>query len=124
MARSTPKLCNQCRRIVAGPCPTCSTGWNTRKPQSWADGGSRRWRKVRAAKLTANPLCEWPGCTSLAVTVDHLDGTNYATQRFDFEKLRSLCEPHHSARTAAQSLAARTAATGATATDQLTDDKG
>ena len=97
MARSTPRLCARCGTIVTGKCPRCSVGWNDRKHTAWQGAGSshRRWRRPCAQKLAATPLCEWLGCRSLATTVDHVDGTDYATERYDFDKLRSLCEPHH-----------------------------
>lgn len=77
-------------------------GWNDRKPQSWAKGGDSRWRKLRAVFLRQHPLCQWPGCTALADTVDHKDGTDYETQRYEWKQLRSLCTPHHRQRTTAQ----------------------
>lgn len=52
-------------------------------------------------------MCQWPGCTDVAAEVDHLDGTDYATQRYDPTKLRSLCTPHHRERTLAQSRPCR-----------------
>ena len=107
MPRSTPKLCPTCRTITPQPCPTCSNGWTSRTPTSWAGGSTRQWRKTRARKLALNPLCEWPGCYDLATTVDHIDGTNYHTQRYDMNQLRSLCQPHHATRTANQGNAAK-----------------
>jgi hypothetical protein len=41
----------------------------------------------------------------VADTVDHIDGTDYTTQRYDPAMLRSLCTPCHSDRTRRQSLA-------------------
>ena len=107
MPRSTPHLCSRCNSVITGRCPTCSTGWATRAPDSWKAGGTRRWRRVRAQKLSLDPLCEWPGCHRLATTVDHIDGTDYDTQRYDMAVLRSLCDEHHAGRTAAQGNAAR-----------------
>lgn len=107
MARSSKRhLCNRCRTIVTGPCPTCTTGWTDRKPKSWDKGSDRRWRKVRAAQLTEHPICQWSGCTAPADQVDHVDGTDYETERYDKTKLRSLCTPHHRHRTAQQGNAA------------------
>ena len=109
MPTSTPRLCSRCRTIVRGQCPTCSVGWNARKPKSWAGTkrGDNRWRRLRNAYLAANPLCSWPGCPELADTVDHIDGTDYDTQRYEWDKLRSLCTPHHRQRTTAQGNAAQ-----------------
>lgn len=77
----------------------------THKPPSWANGSTYRWRKVRAVHLKDNPWCVW--CGQLANTVDHIDGTNYATQRYDPTMLRSLCAKCHAVRTARQGGHAR-----------------
>lgn len=78
-------------------------GW-TRKTASWSNGSTGKWRKVRKAWLAEHPLCEW--CGALAGVVDHLDGTDYATQRYDRSTFRSLCTSCHDKRTAAQGHAA------------------
>lgn len=103
---SKRRLCNRCRRIVTGACPTCDTGWIARPPKSWDKGSDRRWRKVRADFLRENPWCQWPGCDQPADQADHIDGTDYATERYDPTKLRALCTPHHRERTAQQGNAA------------------
>ena len=109
MPSSTPHLCPRCRTIVRGPCPTCSVGWNARKPASWdgAKRSDRRWRKLRIVYLRAHPFCMWPGCSALADRVDHIDGTDYDTQRYDWQQLRALCTHHHNQRTTAQGNAAQ-----------------
>ena len=109
MPKATARLCPRCRTIVRGACPTCSTGWTTRKPASWAGKkrGDHTWRKVRNTYLAEHPLCSWPDCDQLATTVDHVDGTDYDTERYDWVKLRSLCTPHHRQRTTAQGNAAQ-----------------
>ena len=101
MAKSSGRrLCGRCHTIVTGPCPTCSVGWTARKPKSWAKGGDRRWRQVRAQRLAIEPNCRT--CGAPADQVDHLDGTDYATQRYDLDKTRSLCTPCHRIRTSKQ----------------------
>ena len=109
MARSSARLCARCKTIVRGQCPRCSVGWNDRKPESWAGSkrGDSRWRKVRAAYLSEHPLCSTPNCGALADTVDHIDGTDYDTQRYDWNFLRSLCTPCHRTRTTMQGNAAQ-----------------
>lgn len=104
---SKRRICNRCRTIVEGKCPTCDTGWVARPPQSWSGGSDRRWRKVRAEQLRDFPWCQWPGCTEPADQVDHVDGTDYETERYDKSKLRSLCTDHHRYRTSQQGNAAR-----------------
>jgi hypothetical protein len=46
-------------------------------------------------------------CGQLADTADHIDGTDYTTQRYDLAMLRSLCTPCHRRRTALQGVEAR-----------------
>jgi 5-methylcytosine-specific restriction protein A len=98
---TTPaRRCTRCRALFQGPrCPTCNPPW-VRRTASWPDGSTRLWRRVRAAQLAAEPLCAM--CGALADVADHIDGTDYATQRYDLAMLRSLCTPCHRTRTAAQ----------------------
>ena len=107
MPTSTPRLCSRCRIIVRGQCPTCSVGWNARKPKSWAGAkrGDWTWRKVRDTYLATHPL--WVFCGAVATRVDHVDGTDYETERYDWDKLRALCKPCHDQRTTAQGNAAQ-----------------
>lgn len=99
MALSAPRRCRTCRQLVRGKCETCDAAW-IRKPQSWSGGGTRRWRAVRAQRLAVEPLCRF--CGALADTVDHIDGTDYESQRYDLDMTRSLCASCHATRTAAQ----------------------
>lgn len=105
MPTRSPRLCNQCSAVVRGPCPNCSSGWTTRPAKTWTAGSNTLWRKTRAAYLADNPLCEW--CGAFADVVDHRDGTDYETQRYDWNQLRALCTPCHGKRTAQQGLQAR-----------------
>jgi 5-methylcytosine-specific restriction endonuclease McrA len=58
-------------------------------------GSTRRWRRLRAAQLVREPICQVLGCDRPAVEVDHLvarvdGGTD------DPDNLVSLCrEDHH-----------------------------
>ncbi len=65
---------------------------------------SRSWRKVRAAKLKRDPLCEEcrvHGVTERASTVDHVVGLAIAPQLWkDPDNLRSLCTTCHAAKSA------------------------
>lgn len=61
---------------------------------------SARWRKLRAAHLSTEPLCRYcteQGRTELATVVDHITPIRDAPDRaFDMENLQSLCDPCHS----------------------------
>jgi 5-methylcytosine-specific restriction protein A len=62
-------------------------------------GYGRRWRRIRAAKLARDPLCE--DCldrkiVKAATDVDHIDGN---VENMADENLRSLCHECHSAKT-------------------------
>jgi len=105
MPTAPARRCLTCRALFTGPrCPLCDPPWTRRGP-AWTGGGDRRWRRVRAAQLAAEPFCAL--CGALADTADHIDGTDYATQRYDPAMLRSLCTPCHRRRSAAQGVEAR-----------------
>lgn len=101
-----PSRCLKCRRLTVGPCLRCRPpGWSSGPSANWKRGNDRRWAKVRADYLAEHPLCEW--CADTATEVDHRDGTDYDTERYNPECLRSLCTPCHRRRTAMQGVEAR-----------------
>jgi 5-methylcytosine-specific restriction protein A len=61
--------------------------------------GRARWKALREAQLTAEPLCQM--ClefeiVELATVVDHkIPHKGDETLFFDPENLQSLCKPHH-----------------------------
>lgn len=81
-----------------------------------ANGSTREWRKLRAAKLKADPFCQWPMtielaypvagelnrvsgvCSAFAVEVDHIIPLKDGGERFAMSNLRSLCADHHKMR--------------------------
>lgn len=95
MPSSPPRVCARCRQPVRGRCPTCDAPWS-RRPDAWKPGqtGNSRWRKVRARKLAANPVCQWPGCGLLANVVHH-ETDDYERDRYNWDVLWSLCTGHH-----------------------------
>lgn len=117
MPRSPGSLCPHCGTVYKGRCPKCSSGWaNGRRGKAWAPGrgGDPQWDRVRRDQLDAHPVCQWPsGCPELATQVDHVDGTDYETERYDRTKLRSLCTDHHRLRTTMQGNAAQGRGVGA-----------
>lgn len=74
------------------------------RPSSHARGYDRRWRRLRAAHLSAHPLCvecERAGIVTVATEVDHIrPHRGNATLLYDPDNLQSMCKPHHSAKTA------------------------
>jgi 5-methylcytosine-specific restriction endonuclease McrA len=58
-----------------------------------------RWRKLRAARLTANPLCSMcheDGRVTAATVVDHIIPHRGKDELFfDFDNTQSLCKTHH-----------------------------
>ena len=98
MPTAAPHPCRRCGRLVARGA-TCQC----RKPfeGSTHPANTRRWRKTRAAKLRASPLCEHPGCRRIATTVDHIQPLAEAGSRWSFDNLQSLCREHDIAKTAA-----------------------
>lgn len=67
-----------------------------RKGTRTARGYDNVWGRIAKAYLRAHPFCEWPDCSRLARTVDHIDGDN---RHHDPDNLRALCWPHHNRRT-------------------------
>ena len=62
---------------------------------------SDRWRKLRAAKLSRNPLCEECARQSKhtpATMVDHIQPIKQGGQALDMDNLQSLCWSCHSAK--------------------------
>jgi len=70
-----------------------------KRGSSTQQGYGAGWRRLRAAKLAANPYCQHTDCHELATDVDHIrprskGGTD------DWDNLQPLCHSHHSAKTA------------------------
>lgn len=111
MPTRTGRVCTRCRATVPpGPCPTCAPPW-ANKPQSWQGGSTRRWRRLRQAKLDDNVaendgLCEY-GCGRLATEVHHEGGFTTEAERYEWARLRALDEQCHQDATQQQSRDAR-----------------
>jgi 5-methylcytosine-specific restriction endonuclease McrA len=74
-----------------------------------ARGYDAAWRKLRAAKLAADPLCAWclaRGIVTAANTVDHIRPISERPDlRMVWGNLRSGCKPCHDAHTARETAA-------------------
>ncbi len=102
MPHRPPRVCNRCRRSVpAGARCSCRPAWSGRNGYT-GSGSTRRWRKLRAAKLAADPMCEARGCRALAVEVDHIVNVGSGGDRYDWANLQSLCRICHAAKTASE----------------------
>jgi len=60
-----------------------------------------RWTKLRAAKLRANPLCEYcaTGQVTPATQVDHKQAINKGGDPWDWDNLASTCARCHTNKT-------------------------
>ena len=71
------------------------------KPENRDSLYGRRWRKVRALHLQANPYCVYckrAGKVTLATVVDHIEPHKGDPGLFwDTNNHQSLCGPHHDA---------------------------
>ena len=72
-------------------------------------GYDAAWRKLRASKLAADPLCAWclaEGILTAANTVDHIEPISERPDlRMVWSNLRSGCKPCHDAHTARETAA-------------------
>jgi 5-methylcytosine-specific restriction protein A len=89
-------------RTRATSCGTCG-GWLL----SWGAAVGRiydrqRWRRLRRAKLTAQPTCEYcpAGTATIATSVDHKRAISDGGDPWDWTNLVSTCGPCHSRKTA------------------------
>ena len=61
---------------------------------------SKTWRRFRASVLLARPICEVPGCDTVATNVDHIVPRRLGDADFDVGNVQALCASCHSAKTA------------------------
>lgn len=61
----------------------------------------RGWRRLRHAKLTTNPFCEYcpPGAVTVATEVDHIVPVSKGGAMWDWSNLKSSCQSCHSKKT-------------------------
>jgi len=105
MPTAAPRICARYHQLTpSGQRCGCRPPWEgSRNP-----GSTARWRKLRAAKLRASPICETPGCRLLATEVDHVVPLSIGGDRYDFANLASLCHGHHAAKNVIDSQLGRT----------------
>lgn len=105
MPMRPPRVCSRCRKTVSGRCP-CTPAWSSQTNRYSGSGSTRRWRRVRADKLAADPVCERPGCHHLA-EVDHITPVSRGGDRYDPANLQSLCHTHHLEKTLTEAREAK-----------------
>jgi hypothetical protein len=101
MPTAPPRVCARCRQPAqhGKPC-TCRPPWQrTTKPNRV---GGRRWRRLRTAKLAADPICQHPDCRRPATEVDHITPLAAGGPEFDWSNLSALCASHHAAKTSTE----------------------
>lgn len=59
---------------------------------------SATWKRIRAAKLATNPICEYCLCMA-ASEVDHIMAINEGGSPTEWNNLRSACHHCHSTKT-------------------------
>jgi 5-methylcytosine-specific restriction enzyme A len=107
---SAPKrICSMHRLIYESgtKCPKCEAN-KAPRPRKEADPfySSSAWRKLRAVKLAADPLCQCEDCERLgrvlaADTVDHrLERSEHPHLELDYENLVSMNRSCHNRKTA------------------------
>ena len=112
MPTQPPSICPRCGAVKHGPCPRCNHGTK----HNWQDdrqrggrierGYDNDWLKLRAAKLAADPLCEFclamrPEVVTVATQVHHVIPFRAQADpmRLDWDNLRSVCVACHAKQT-------------------------
>ena len=105
MPYAAPRRCARCGAVVPARtrCP-CRPAWEG----STNPGSTSRWRKLRAAKLRTNPICQHDGCRRPGVEVDHVQPLSQGGDRWDWGNLASLCHEHHIAKSVIDAQRGRT----------------
>jgi 5-methylcytosine-specific restriction enzyme A len=81
--------------------PRCQAHTVSRWAPTPSGSYGSNWRRVRGAYIAEHRTCEWPGCTSPAVEVDHIIRVRVdPSRRLDPTNLRALCLHHHRSRSA------------------------
>jgi len=97
-ALTTERYCDEHRRLT-------HREYKDRRTDTYEQRfySSARWRKVRARKLAANPLCEMcikDGRLTGAQMVDHITPIKRGGAQLDMNNLQSLCNACHNKKTA------------------------
>jgi 5-methylcytosine-specific restriction protein A len=104
MPYAAPKVCNRCRQPFTGKRCPCRPAWEGSKPRA---SRGRRGQKLRAAKLSVNPICEH--CHQRPATVvDHIIPLAEGGDEWAWENKSSLCKPCHDAKTAKEARRGKT----------------
>ena len=105
MPTAPPRVCARCGRPApkGQPCQCRPAFEGSANPAS-----TRRWRKLRAAKLRHNPICQHDRCRRPAVEVDHIQPLSQGGDRWDWANLASLCREHHIAKSVVDAQRGRT----------------
>jgi len=112
MPRRMPRVCRTpacngtTHRVY---CATCEQrrgrrGADEARPSAAKRGYGRAWRRLRAAKLARDPICEIDGCDQPAVDVHHRVPVRVTGRVLvSLDELLSMCHSHHSQRTVEES---------------------
>lgn len=97
MPTAPNRVCARCRQPApAGKRCACRPAWEG----STHPGNDGRWKKLRAAKLVSDPVCQRQDCRHPATDVDHIiPNAEDPTLRYEWSNLESLCRQHHSEKT-------------------------
>src|SRR5680860_1664030 len=99
---SKRRLCNRCRSIVTGSCPTCDVGWTARPTKRSVATSDWRWRKLRARTLAEEPTCRACGIAA-STDCDHIVPVAEGGAELDRANTQGLCSPCHKAKTQRES---------------------
>lgn len=101
-AYCTTPGCPNTVKYGQGRCANCQRRASRQHNRRGLGYDDPRWRRTSRLYRAAHPFCETPGCSGPSAHTDHIDGLGPNGPRgHDWDNLRALCQPHHSARTAA-----------------------
>ena len=109
MPNAAPRVCNQCgRQTPTGHTCPCKPAYATRTPIKGRPLNTRKWGRYRQAWLRLHPICNYPDCRNLAVTVDHITPLAEGGPMWDRRNHQSLCDHHHKLKTTADAIRGKT----------------
>jgi 5-methylcytosine-specific restriction endonuclease McrA len=103
-------VCPACGEVHSGKgrCRGCRRTYERGRGTPAQRGYGAAWQRLAAEAKRRQPYCSVPGCTSLDLTVDHIDPASKGRRYLTLADVQVLCRSHNAAkgRKPVQALAA------------------